>query len=333
MSKSNVVFCGVFVALAALAGCTASTSSTEMLGRQASAIITPGTVQCLFQDDGVGMHWISPAGSYSSTQNLVLALKNNRSTSVTYAMTSVGRGLDGTDVTRVIGNVTVDPASTLNVSVPVGNLPVQSQGTQSSVTLRATFTDQGNSRSVESPPLSYAFDAAYGTATVYGEFGAPVEPTDAIGYFGADATGHANVTTTSFGNFIADQTTMGDVAGRTWNDALGGWVTYAPPTSGLQRGATVVASGDFGQIAYDAIQGMGIVHPGGALGHICVRQRVAFGDDGIGATPEAVRATNGRLPARYARMALFSAATPTTPIFSDYLDETVESRRSRNATP
>ncbi|CAN5390101.1 hypothetical protein BH09MYX1_BH09MYX1_41490 [soil metagenome] len=46
------------------------------------------------------MAWKSSAGNYTSTQTLTLQLVNNRSTSITYALTLVARGLNGEEVTR-----------------------------------------------------------------------------------------------------------------------------------------------------------------------------------------------------------------------------------------
>ncbi len=154
-------------------------------------------------------------------------------------------------------------------------------------------------------------------ATIYDTYGQPILSQTPEQYFGTNAQGLADVTDTKLGTLYSTLASTNTALTGRYLNVSGGWTTFTTPSTSYV-GTSFPVSGNFAKIIENQIVGMNYHVLSGI--NACFNWRVDWGDEGYGNPTESIRSNNGLFPARFARVAIFPSATPTSPLFSGYLD-------------
>ncbi|MBK6694308.1 MAG: hypothetical protein IPG50_19185 [Myxococcales bacterium] len=132
----------------------------------------------------VKVEWLPVTGVRTAADLLSVRITNMTSASKSVTLKVEARGLDDRESIRTVGTYTVG-TTPLTVTMPVGNLPVQSVGTQSMAGLTAEYTHNSVSAFVQALPIFYQFAAGFGSATFYGATQNSVPDLDPYTTFGS----------------------------------------------------------------------------------------------------------------------------------------------------
>jgi len=167
--------------------CIQSPNSTDVAVTKQALEATPSAVQDDGQqlaDDGTSAQAVSltwdDQESKQQANVLSATLKNNTNSSIKVEIKVLANGPNGQIVTRPLGNRVLQAQESKTIKVPIGDLPIQSVGVSTAVTIVASYpgasTDPLTGEAVTPPTLDtfavhrhITFEADFSQATIRSE--------------------------------------------------------------------------------------------------------------------------------------------------------------------